>query len=512
MKSHVPTETNADIVLVTLNARYIHASLGLRYLRANLGPWRDKSVLLERLATDAPSDIAEAILAFKPRLVGFGVYIWNVETTLAVIKILRAVAPDVTLVLGGPEVSYESDSQDIVALADVTVTGEGETVFRQIVEQYLGTAQTSLTGVVSGGLPDLSTLALPYDELTDEDLAHRYVYVEASRGCPFRCEFCLSSLDQRVRPFPLDNVMAALDSLMARGASHFRFVDRTFNLDVKTGRALLSFFRERQSENDLFLHFEMVPDRFPEGLRDAIQWFPAGVIQFEVGIQTFDAGTSRRISRPLKVHKVEENLRWLREETEVHLHTDLIVGLPGEDLESFGRGFDQLIALRPHEIQVGILKRLRGTPVVRHTDDYGLVFSSSPPYEVLQTRDITFSEMQRLKRFARAWDLVSNRGQFPTSRDLVLGDAPFTRFLTFSDWLGEQVGAIYKVALPRLAELIMRWLVLTGTPEALAREHIITDYSRGGTRRVPGSLSGISPAKRRRHKALNARQRRHQGV
>ena len=512
MSSNPQAAAQADIVLATLNARYIHASLGLRYLRANLGPWRERSILLERLATDAPSDVVEAILSYQPRLVGFGVYIWNVETTLAIVRILRSVAPEIRIVLGGPEVSYESESQELVSLADVTVTGEGEVVFREIVEQYLGEGTTAHRGVVNGGQPNLDELVLPYDELTDEDLAHRYVYVEASRGCPFRCEFCLSSLDQKVRPFPLDKVTAALDSLIQRGASHFRFVDRTFNLDVKTSLALLSFFRERQPEIDLFVHFEMVPDRFPEALRDAIQWFPAGVVQFEVGIQTFDAGTSRRISRPLKVDKVEKNLRWLRDETEVHLHTDLIVGLPGESLESFGRGFDQLLALRPHEIQVGILKRLRGTPIVRHTEQYELAFSTRPPYEVLQTREIGFLDMQRLKRFARAWDLVSNRGQFPRTRALVLGDTPFERFLSFSDWLGGEVGAIYQVALPRLAELLLRWLILTGTPEDTAREAVVADYSRGGSRRVPGTLSGVATAKRRRHKALNERQRRHQGM
>jgi hypothetical protein len=444
--------------------------------------------------------------------VGFGVYIWNVETTLAVVQILRAVRPDLPIVLGGPEVSYETDTQPLVALADVTITGEGEVAFRRVVEEYLGDVTPTVSGVIQGGRPNLAELVLPYDELTDTDLAHRYVYVEASRGCPFRCEFCLSSLDQKVRPFPLDKVTEALDKLIARGASHFRFVDRTFNLDVNTSRALLEFFRDRQEETDLFLHFEMVPDRFPLGLRDAIQWFRPGVIQFEIGIQTFDSATSRRISRPLKVKKVEENLRWLREETPVHLHTDLIVGLPGEDLESFGNGFDQLIALQPHEIQVGILKRLRGTPIVRHTLEYGLVFSQHAPYEVLQTREITFADMQRLKRFARAWDLVANKGQFPRTRELVLGDTPFDRFLAFSDWLGEQVGAIYKVALPRLAELLLKWLVSTGTDEQTARESIISDYSKDGVRRVPGTLSGAKTAKRRRHRALHERQRRHQGA
>src|SRR5204863_227316 len=163
------------------------------------------------------------------------------------------------------------------------------------------------------------------------------------------------------------------------------FVDRTFNLNLSISRPILEFFLERY-EPGMFLHFEMIPDRLPDALRGTIQRFPPGALQFEVGIQTFDEEVAKRISRRQDVRKVEENLRWLRAATGVHVHADLIVGLPGEDVETFGRGFDRLVALGPHEIQVGMLKRLRGTPIVRHDAAWGMVYSPAPPHEILQTR------------------------------------------------------------------------------------------------------------------------------
>jgi radical SAM superfamily enzyme YgiQ (UPF0313 family) len=284
------------------------------------------------------------------------------------------------------------------------------------------------------------------------------IYVEASRGCPFTCEFCLSSLDIPVRQVPLDKFLDAMQRLLDRGVRQFKFVDRTFNLNLKVSREILSFFLDRYRP-ELFLHFEMIPDRLPESLRDLIRRFPPAALQFEVGIQTFDDRVAELISRRQDNQLVEANLRWLREETGVHVHADLIIGLPGETVAAFGRGFDRLVSLRPQEIQVGLLKRLRGTPIVRHDAEWGLIFSPYAPYEILQTRLIDFATMQRLKRFARYWDLVANSGNFRESTPLLWGDAsPFDRFLAFSDWLFEASGRTNGIALKRLAELVFRYL------------------------------------------------------
>jgi len=207
------------------------------------------------------------------------------------------------------------------------------------------------------------------------------------------------------------------------------------------------------------VHFEMVPDRLPEELRTLIAQFPPGALQFEVGIQTFDDATSKNISRRQNLARLEDNFRYLRAETGVHIHADLIVGLPGENLGSFGRGFDRLVALAPQEIQVGILKRLRGTPIVRHDAEFAMVYSPVPPYEVLQTRDLDFATLQRMRRFARYWDLVANSGRFANTLPLLWREAsPFARFLAFADWLYARLRRTHEIALHVLAESLYAFL------------------------------------------------------
>jgi hypothetical protein len=289
-------------------------------------------------------------------------------------------------------------------------------------------------------------------------LAHRVIYVEAARGCPFECEFCLSALDETVRPVPLDVFLPAMQRLLDRGCRQFKFVDRTFNLDRKTSAAILEFFRERYRPG-MFLHFEMIPDRFPAALREIVQRFPPGALQFEVGIQTFNEEVAARIKRRQDNALAEANLRWLREETGVHVHADLIVGLPGESLESFAAGFDRLVALRPHEIQVGLLKRLRGAPIARHDAEWGMIYNPDPPYDLLANRRLDFATMQRLRRFARYWDLVANSGRFGDAVPALWGTgSAFAGFLKFSDWLFGRVGRTHAIALPRLQALVGEYL------------------------------------------------------
>jgi hypothetical protein len=266
-------------------------------------------------------------------------------------------------------------------------------------------------------------------------------------------------LDVPVRNAPLDKFLAAMQLLLDQGVRQFKFIDRTFNLNIKFSSAILQFFWERYSPG-LFVHFEMIPDRLPNALRSIIEKFPPGALQFEVGIQTFNERVAQLISRRQDNAKAEENLRWLRAETGVHVHADLIVGLPGEDLDSFAAGFDRLVALRPQEIQVGLLKRLRGTPIVRHDREWQMVYSPHPPYEILQTKLIDFFTMQRLRRFARYWDLVANSGNFVEVTRLICGNgSPFGAFSKFSVWLYAETRQTHGIALARLNELVARYLM-----------------------------------------------------
>ena len=511
-----------DILLATLNARYIHSAFGLRYLLANLGELRERAALAEFDINQKPVDIAERILAESPRILGLGVYIWNVTLTTELVGILKRARPDLIIVLGGPEVSFETEEQAIVQLADHTLTGEADQSFAALCRQILA-GETPPAKIIASPLPDLARLELPYALYTAEDLAHRVLYVEASRGCPFTCEFCLSSLDIPVRQVPLDRFLGAMQSLMDRGARHFKFVDRTFNLHLPTSTAILNFFLERGTPG-LFVHFEMVPDRLPVGLRELITRFPAGALQFEVGVQTLNPDVEQRISRRQNHERLADNFRWLRESSGVHLHADLIAGLPGESLESFAAGFDQLLSLRPQEIQVGILKRLRGTPIMRHDVEWGMVYSPNPPYEVLQTRLLDFATLGRLRRFASFWDLYGNSANFTTTLPLLWnGGSPFEGFLAFSDWLHQQGTKTSGIALARQYSLLCEFLRSRPNAEpAPITATLLADYQRPGRRDVPTWATAsvgadsrpVSPAPARAvrpRSGLPARQSRHQG-
>ena len=232
----------------------------------------------------------------------------------------------------------------------------------------------------------------------------------------------------------------------------------------------------------MFLHFEMIPDRFPEALRDVIRQFPAGALQFEVGVQTFNDAVAELISRRQDNAKLEDNLRFLREQTGVHVHADLIVGLPGESAESFAAGFDRLVGLGPQEVQVGLLKRLRGTPIVRHDAAWQMVYSPSAPYEVLSTRLIDEQAMVKLKRFARFWDLVANSGNFAESGPLLWeGLSPFAGFDAFAEWCHARFERSWGIPLAELAEAVFCYLVeVAGRDAQATAETLWGDYQRGG--------------------------------
>ncbi|MFZ2220370.1 MAG: DUF4080 domain-containing protein [Rhodoferax sp.] len=509
-----------SVVLCTLNAKYIHASLGLRYLLANMGDLKPCTVLREFTIARRPQEVLDELLALlgpqqpgATQVVGFGVYIWNVTQTEALLRLLKAQRPDIKVVLGGPEVSHEVDEQAIVRLADHVITGWGDTSFPKLCRALIH-GPKPLMKIIAGEQVGLDEIVLPYGEYTEADLAHRLLYVEASRGCPFKCEFCLSSLDKTATAFDLDAFLAQMQGLYARGARNFKFVDRTFNLKIDASVRILQFFLERLSD-DLFVHFEVIPDHLPDRLKAIIAQFPPGVLQFEVGIQSFNVDVQKRISRKQDNAKTMTNLGWLVNESHAHLHTDLIFGLPGETLESFADGFNQLHALKPHEIQLGILKRLRGTPIARHTAEYGMVYETEPPYTVLQTGAVDAATMQRFTRFSRYWDLVANSGRF-TQTLAVLMDQPsaFHGFLDFADWLWQTTAKTSGLSPEMLVDALADYLCSQrGLTLASAQQTLLTDYVASGARANPKALQGLLP--RREAPAVSAgkglaqRQERH---
>ncbi len=483
--AHDQTSCSNRILLVGINAKYIHASFGLRYLYTNLGELQDQAGIVEFDINQRMVDVAERILSRQPEIIGLGVYIWNVSQIKYLVQLLKKIRPTLKIVLGGPEVSYETNTQDWLKGVDYVVTGEADVTFYQLCRNLISESHKEPEvhpKIVHSPTPALSEIQLPYHTYTDDDIKNRIIYVEASRGCPFTCEFCLSSLDVPVRAFELESFMEAMKKLFDRGVRHFKFVDRTFNLNIKTGTTILQSFLDLY-EPGLFLHFEMIPDRLPEALRGLIQQFPKGSVQFEIGIQTFNDEVANNISRRQNLEKTRDNIRFLRQETGVHLHVDLIAGLPGEDFVSFGQGFNQLIELNPHEIQIGILKRLRGTPIVRHDQTYNMVYDEEPPYEIIKNQHLCFEDLQRIKRFARYWDLVGNSGNFIGTVSLIWSKTqnPFDSFMAFSDWLYGSTGNRHGIALTKLVAYVFHYLTeqINLEPQTVA-ETLWVDYQRTG--------------------------------
>jgi hypothetical protein len=293
----------------------------------------------------------------------------------------------------------------------------------------------------------------------------------------------------------------------------FKFVDRTFNLNIKTSLKIMQFFLDKLAahpDDPVFAHFEVVPDHLPDALKQGIQQFPDGTLQFEIGIQSFNPEVQERISRKQNNDKAAENIRWLCENSKAHLHVDLIAGLPGETVASFAQGFDTLYRLGPHEIQFGILKRLRGTPIIRHTEDFDLRFDPHPPYTILANKDVPFAQMQSLVRFARYWDLIANSGRFVHTLPVILADAPFANFMALADWIYQKTDATHRIALDRLANLVSKWLVEErGMAADAVRTMIGKDYAGDAKHKQSSDTQSQVLVKEVSSKATPKRQHRH---
>jgi len=490
------------IILSTFNSRYTHSSVGLRYLYANMKELQEETFLLEFSINDAIQSIAEKILDEEPDIIGLGIYIWNAQQSHELIEILKKVSPNTKIILGGPEVSYEPFRVDF-SQADFIIQGEGDTSFYKLCKAIIENTP-SQEKIIKPVLEDLSQIQLPYRHYTQHDIDNRYIYIEASRGCPFMCEFCLSSIDEKVRNFDIDILVKEFEHLWSMGARNFKFVDRTFNLNMKFANAILDFFLAK--EPPYFAHFEVIPDHFPESIKKKIALFPAGALQLEIGIQTLNLEVANNINRPLKLKKIKENLDFIENQTKAHVHLDLIVGLPGEDLESFGKNLNDLVSISSSEIQIGILKKLSGTTLDRHDIKFGMRYSDIPPYDILSNDLLSFKQIQKMKRFARFWDLTYNSGNFKRSIILLWkDDTVYDSFYAFSEWIYSQTNSTWKISLERLSKLLFQYLTdeLGREPSEVAK-CMIEDLLKIKGRIIPAYLKPYATAQSKHTgKALN---------
>ena len=442
-----------NILLTTINAKWMHPSLALRLLKANMGALEDRCEILEFALRQPLCEKTQPLIAAHPIILGISVSIWNHTATLELLRELEKLwaGQRPVIVLGGPEVSHLPPEAEIFRCADYVIRGEGEDAFRILCEKILsdGHECRGATQFINAENVDVCGIKSGYHLYTDEDVTKKLIYVEASRGCLFNCEFCLSAVksgeNNKVREFPLEPFLAQMDELVRRGVKTFKFLDRTFNINISRACEIMEFFLEKlEQKNEIVVHFEMVPFLFPPRLRETLSRFPPGSLRLEIGVQTLNPEAAARISRAGYQNQAEQELdavRFLREKTNAVIHADLIAGLPGEDLASFGNGFDRLLACLASaktdnmEIQVGILKLLPGTPISRHNDTFGMVYEPLPPYEVRETSAVSAGGFLRVKNFARFWEIIVNRklmcfdaNNFTFEKFLALSDSLYARF------------------------------------------------------------------------------------
>ncbi|WP_024955770.1 B12-binding domain-containing radical SAM protein [Sulfurospirillum arcachonense] len=500
----------SQIVLSTFNARYTHTALGLRYLFANLKELQEVAKIKEFVINTQVADAVESVLSENPKIVGIGAYIWNANEVGEFIEILKKVAPEIIIIVGGPEASYFPHRVDFSG-ADYFIQGEGDIAFYELCRAiYDDKAPTQK--IIKADMVDLNAIKLPYAYYSDEDVAHRQCYVEASRGCPYSCEFCLSSLDKKVRNIEPEKFLQEMETLWNRGVRSFKFIDRTFNQGITTANRLMDFFLSK--EPPYFIHFEVIPDNFPESIKERIKEFPPSSLQLEVGIQTLDPVISQNIYRKLNIEKIRKNLHFLENETKAHLHVDLIVGLPGESIEQFGKNLDMLYGMTRCEIQIGILKKLSGTTINRHDEIHGMVYSDKPPYDIYQNNLIPFDMMQKMKRFARFWDMVYNSGNFKKSVTYLFAEGKvFDGFFAFSEWIYEQTESTWQISLDRLAGFVFKYITeVLHVDIEVAKETMIEDVMVVRGRKLPKFLRiEIENKKTRKEEAktFNKRQLKH---
>ena len=453
-----------DIVLTTINAKWIHPSLSLRLLKANLGALEDSCEIIEFALRQPLAEKLEPFTASRPKILGVSVSIWNHLATIELLKELENVwAVKPVIVLGGPEVSHLSEDAEIFQFADHVVRGEGEIAFRTLCENILGRPHTEANRTVGsrhGGRQEEGEIKSAYHLYTVEDVSKKLIYVESSRGCPFKCEFCLSSVtENKVREFPLDKFLADMDILIQRGVKTFKFLDRSFNTNIQRALKIIEFFLKKiEQKNSFVIHFEMVPSIFPPELIGALSRFPPGTLRLEIGIQTLNPEAAKRISRSSNPEKELEALRLLRAKTSAIIHADLIAGLPGEDIASFGKSFDRLWAAlnnggsHSFEIQLGVLKLLPGTPIARRIEEFGMRFNPFPPYEIEESAAVCANDMRRIKNFARFWELLINRGLVNIKKS----GPVFNNFINLSDELFKYFGKNYGIERRELIEKALK--------------------------------------------------------
>ncbi|HFF9005641.1 TPA: B12-binding domain-containing radical SAM protein [Clostridium perfringens] len=476
------------ILLTAINSKYIHSNLAVRYLKAFTKDLDFQGDIKEFSINDRVENILEGIIEEKPDVVAFSCYIWNMEFVNRLAELIKLVDPNIEILYGGPEVSYEGKEFLENHEGEYVIVGEGEKTFREFVLYKLGEGKIEdikgLNYKRDGKVfenpkrpeMDMNELVFPYTY--EEDINNKIVYYEASRGCPFKCKYCLSSVMHGVRFLDVERVKKELKYFMERGLKLVKFVDRTFNCNREYTVELLKYLSEQDTETRF--HFEVAADLLTEEQIEILNNAPKGRFQLEVGVQTTNNEVLHNINRYITYENIKEKVLKVAAGKNVMQHLDLIAGLPGEDLESFKKSFNDVHAIRPDEIQLGFLKLLKGSSMREEAEKWGIVYSPYAPYEIIRSKDISYEELLLLKKVEAMVDKYYNSCKFNNAIKFFLNiyEKPFDFYYDLAMFFEEKgnfkrsIGNVeyYKILLDFYLEKI------GGEDEGLFKEVLKFDY------------------------------------
>ena len=411
-----------QVLLTAINSKYIHTGLGIRYVGEYAKENGHKVDLLEETINSPILAVLEKIMEHKADVFGFSVHIWNKPFVFKLISMLHKLRPEAKIVVGGPEVAFDAERIFTeLPVIDYIIQGEGELVFTALLNSlenngavpqhiaYVKKGKVELNGGITV-VEDLSILPFPYPDLVKINNEHKIVYYECTRGCPFNCAYCLSGISRQVRKRPLELVLRDLDRFIAAGVSLVKFVDRTYNLDEKYFLPMLQHLAA--ADTDATFHLEIKADILTDKVLDFLATAPKGRFQMEIGIQSTHQETLKAINRQDNWERLASNVRRLLSLGNMHIHVDLIAGLPYENLPTFAKSFNDVYGLEADMLQLGFLKVLPGTQMRKETEKHGLLYMDEPPYEILATKYMPYADMQFLKRLENVLDQTGNSGSF----------------------------------------------------------------------------------------------------
>jgi anaerobic magnesium-protoporphyrin IX monomethyl ester cyclase len=475
-------------LLTTLHSRYIHASLALPYLKAYCQPVCPTIQILELTLNQPKENLLAQIVAADADIICFSVYLWNRVTTLELVSCLKQINPDYRIILGGPDISFESVDFFHQVPVDAIICGEGELPLRHLLAAWhTGKKPSSFPGVQLPGehssgqeslLEQLDQIPSPFAAGL-VDLDRGLVYYESSRGCPYRCSFCLSARSCRVRSFSMERIKADLGLLMEQQVKLIKFVDRTFNYDAVRTREIFRYILENNRSSAF--HFEIGAHLLDESTLHLLERVPSRMFQFEIGVQATLPETLQQVSRAVSLDLLADNVRALSERTNIHLHLDLVAGLPGTGLKEFFDAIDWTYALKADHLQIELVKLLPGTPLRQQAEELKIRYDQSPPYTVLSTAEWSFSELEQVRGISRLNDLLVNSHKFPrliaaliaTAGSLSSALDELNRY-----WCGQQLHTSTR-SLRQLAEELDRYVewYAAGKCQLSLREALARDYA-----------------------------------